>query len=319
RERLLAVFGDAALVLGGVAPRPDLIERVVLARTARIPIADHETDRAALRADLGDLSRLLRRGREDRHRARVVEDVRDLLRRQRWIDGDVGQAGREAGVVRDRPLGPVLREYRDAVAAIDADLAQPDGNLPNAIGQLPRRDGLIHTIALDLQRVRLAVALDRVEEELIERAWLGSARSTAGLHDVPLARSANPVYAPAYCFVKINVYMICPMDCPLYDAVALTSTVSSTGAVSAIMRKCATRDTLPATSDVSRSVATVVVASRRKSTVGAPPIPAGARSRAYRTMKASTPDISVLVRCWTRAPRSAFTAVSWTVAEIVYV
>src|SRR5207244_7822587 len=90
-ERALPVLCRAALILRGVATGANLVEREILAGTLRVAEPDHVTQRPALRAHLRDLGRLFGRRCEDRDRARIVQQIRDLLGRERWIDRNVRQ------------------------------------------------------------------------------------------------------------------------------------------------------------------------------------------------------------------------------------
>ena len=58
-------------------------------------------------------------------RAGVLQDVRDLLGRQRRIDRHVGDAGRKARVVGDRPLRPVLRRIATRSPRLTPSVLKP--------------------------------------------------------------------------------------------------------------------------------------------------------------------------------------------------
>ena len=85
----------------------------------------------------------------------------------------------ELGIKRGERVA-ILSENRPEWAI--ADYATLTSGLTNAVGQLARGDRLVRSILLDLQRVRLVVLLDRVEEQLDERAGLRVSRSSTLLH-----------------------------------------------------------------------------------------------------------------------------------------
>ena len=104
---------------------------------------DDVPQRRTLAANRRDLRRLLGVRHEDRHRARIAQDVRDLIARQIRIDRHVGDAEHEASVVGDRPLGPILRENRDAIAGAHAELLEPERRAAHALGERVVRDRLV--------------------------------------------------------------------------------------------------------------------------------------------------------------------------------
>ncbi len=118
------------------------VEREVsrLRRRARVE-GDDVVERRALRLDLEDLAELLDRGHEDRLRAAVVHEGRDLVRGKRRVDRDGPGARAEDGVVGHRPLRPVLREDRDAVSRLDPERVQPERDRPDRETEVARGDG----------------------------------------------------------------------------------------------------------------------------------------------------------------------------------
>ena len=87
-----------------------------------------------------DLAELLERRDEDRLRAGVLQERRDLLRRKRRVDRHGPRSGAEDGVVRHRPLRPVLREDRDAVAGLDAERVQARARARGPCSRSPRAE-----------------------------------------------------------------------------------------------------------------------------------------------------------------------------------
>src|SRR5919205_952927 len=61
-------------------------------------------------------------------RAGAFEDEAHLLGGLGGVDGDVDRAEAEDGEVDDRPVGPVLREQRHAVALADAERGEAQGD-----------------------------------------------------------------------------------------------------------------------------------------------------------------------------------------------
>ena len=106
---------------------------------------------------------------------RVAQDVLDLPGGQRGIDRDVGAAGGEAGVVGDGPLGPVLRQDRDPVAAPHAQLPEAEAAGPGPARRARGSSGGPAAVALGRAWPPAGApnALDGLEVELGQgaRAW----------------------------------------------------------------------------------------------------------------------------------------------------
>src|SRR5262249_40905548 len=75
--------------------------------------------------DRADLGELICRRYENRPRAAILQERRDLVGRQRGVNRNRGGAGTEDRVIGHRPLGPVLRKDRDSVARLDSERVEP--------------------------------------------------------------------------------------------------------------------------------------------------------------------------------------------------
>jgi hypothetical protein len=93
-----------------------------------------------LAADRRDLGGLVGVRREDRHGARIAEDVRGLFGGEVRVDRHVGDARRETGEVGDDPLRAVGRENRDAIARAHAERIEPSARAADAVLEHVVRD-----------------------------------------------------------------------------------------------------------------------------------------------------------------------------------
>src|SRR5260370_1264443 len=138
---------------------------------------------------------------------RVARDVFHGVGGQRGVDGDVGGAGTEAGVVGQGPFEPRLSENRHVVTRRDAELAQTQRDRPHPLQRVPVRHRLPHAGRLVAKRSWVSgVALDGAEQQLGERARAHGRNLTTKVSGEPgtAVRTAR-------------------------RAVAVTSTVSGTG------------------------------------------------------------------------------------------
>src|SRR5207247_8360312 len=107
-------------------------------------------------------------------RAGIAEDVLDLLGGERRIDRDVHRLRTQARKVGQRPLDPRLGEDRHAVPRLDAELAEPQREVPGAPLGVAVGDGLPG--AADLRSIRagqpVGVPRHRLEEQLRQRPLL---------------------------------------------------------------------------------------------------------------------------------------------------
>ena len=114
-------------------------------------------------------------GRERDRGAGVAQDVFHLSRGQRGIHRDVGGAEGQGGVVHDGPFGPVFRQDGDPVAALHPEAGQGEAGGADALEELLEGDGCpAGPRRLPAHRDRpVAIARDRAEEKLVERAGWG--------------------------------------------------------------------------------------------------------------------------------------------------
>src|SRR6185295_11836080 len=143
------------------------------------------SQRAAVGANCRNLRGLLWRRDENRDRARIAQDVTNLIAWQIWIDRNVRRAECETRVIGDGPLGAILGENRDAIAGADAELLEAECRSANALDQRIVRDRLISAVSLDLQRVWLAIRRDGIEQQAGQSARCRIARSAARNHQWP--------------------------------------------------------------------------------------------------------------------------------------
>jgi hypothetical protein len=87
----------------------------------------------AVRLHLGDLLVVLG---EDDPRARVAEDVGDVVGRRGGVDGGGGGAGAQDAEVGEDPLDPGAGGDRDPVLGLDAERQQAGGDLPHPLADL---------------------------------------------------------------------------------------------------------------------------------------------------------------------------------------
>ena len=151
----------------------DGVERRVARLRGRAPF--HEDDvieRRALRLDLQDFAQLLELRDEHRLRSRVLEQRRDLRSRKRRVDGDGPRSGAEDGVVGHRPLRPVLRNDRDALARLDSERVQAEREGAHGVAEIARGDRRPPPSDLGRQEIRLS-RRRREEKDVAEGADLG--------------------------------------------------------------------------------------------------------------------------------------------------
>ena len=120
-----------------------------------------------------DLPELLEARDEDRLRAAVVEERRDLGGRERRIDRHRPGARAEDRVVRHRPFRTILREDRHAVSRLHAQAVEAQGQGPDGEAEVGRRDRLPDAADLRDQEIGLP-ARRRDGEDVAQRAWLGA-------------------------------------------------------------------------------------------------------------------------------------------------
>jgi hypothetical protein len=164
-------------------------------RVARLPrrIAldqDHVVEARALPLDGQDLAELLECGDEQGPGAGVVQQRRDLARRERRIDRNGPGSCAQDGVVGHGPLGPVLGEDRDAVSRLDAEAVQAQRKRPNGESEVRGRNRLPLSVDLGDQQVRFPAGRRR-PEEIAEGAGCARHRISllAGLCPAPRSRS----------------------------------------------------------------------------------------------------------------------------------
>ncbi len=130
---------------------------------------DHGPELRQLVADGLNLLELLARGNDGRPRARVLQDVFRLRRRQRRIDRHRDAAGRQDPEVRHQPLGTALGDDGDAIALGHAERPQPQRRVPNLLEELLARQPLDALLAAPTDARRLRHASHHVERQVSNR------------------------------------------------------------------------------------------------------------------------------------------------------
>src|SRR5256885_1833679 len=151
--------------------------------------------RAAHRAHLGHL-----RGRRAHHghRAGVAQNVLRLVGGERGINGHVGGAHAQAGVVGQRPFQARLREDGHAVARADAELEQAGAQRLHALRDLPVRDRAPRPVGLVPERGGMTgVPLHTAEEQLGQGAGAHGSNCTVNRIGEPGSRALTPRLALA--------------------------------------------------------------------------------------------------------------------------
>ena len=115
-----AICGNRAGRLRRCAFGLHLGNRQIDTGVSRRPEADDGAECGTFGTNPLDFRGLLGCRNEDCRRTAIAKDVGRLLRREVGVERYVRECGSEAGVVGDRPLGPILGQNRDAVATLRA-------------------------------------------------------------------------------------------------------------------------------------------------------------------------------------------------------
>src|SRR3989454_173341 len=98
------------------------------------------------------------------------------------VDRYVSRASAQAGIVGQRPFGPVLRNDRDFIARLDTQLAQAERDGLHPFERLAMRDGDPGAANFRPERRREAgMPIDRSEEQLSQRASAHGPNSTTNV------------------------------------------------------------------------------------------------------------------------------------------
>src|SRR3989454_4468324 len=102
------------------------------------------------------------------------------------VDRYVSRASAQAGIVGQRPFGPVLGNDRDFVARFDTQLAQTEGNRLHALERLAMRDGNPGAANFRPERRgKASVPIHGGEEQLGERTSVHRLNSTTNVTGLP--------------------------------------------------------------------------------------------------------------------------------------
>ena len=141
---------------------------------------DHVLELGAAVADIDHLLELDRARDDDDLRERIPQDVLDLGREVARVDRHAERAEGKRREVRHRPLGPVLREDRDAVVPVDAEEREPQREALRALSEVrgrERRPG-----PADLRDEELRLAARGGEAKVVEQSFRGKRFE----HDLPI-------------------------------------------------------------------------------------------------------------------------------------
>ena len=134
----------------------------------------------AARLDLADLGQLLGVLDEDRSRVRVLQDVLALLGRVGLVDRDERPARREDAEAGVAPLGAGVREDRDLVPGLEAEVDQPEGDLLRDLAELRVGDVLPLVADLVAKGRRVAVALRGQGQKISDGLRPGATTDSSG-------------------------------------------------------------------------------------------------------------------------------------------
>jgi hypothetical protein len=134
------------------------------------------------RAHRLDLGRLLGRRDQCHGRARIAEDVFDLVRKERRVDRHGHSTRGEDGVIGDRPLGAVLGQDRHPIAGPDAERLESARGVAHGAAELTGGDRgpgalLLVQQEVGLRRFGLELAEDVAEGAKAHRRGNAAARS----------------------------------------------------------------------------------------------------------------------------------------------
>ena len=168
---------DALLKLGLRPPSPPLaqhLEREHAAIGVRGLHHDHELQRRQVRLDGADLRQLLCVLDEHRPRPGVMQHVMALLRRVRLVDRRDNRAGGKRRKTGVGPLRPRVRQDRNPVSRLDAQVDEPKRQLRHRAVELLVGDLDPLTIKLVLERRLAAMPCRRQRDQISHRPRAGA-------------------------------------------------------------------------------------------------------------------------------------------------
>jgi hypothetical protein len=173
----------AAAALAQVGERHRVVGRLAVDH-------DHVLEVREPVADLADLRELLLVLDEHRARLGVIEDVVALLGGVRLVDRDGRAAGGQDAEVRERPLGAGVREDRDALAVLEAEVDQPAAHLADGLVQVVVGDGdpLVADLVLDRRVVAVGLRGQRRQSGHRGCARAGRRADRSCFHCIPPSR-----------------------------------------------------------------------------------------------------------------------------------
>jgi hypothetical protein len=117
-------------------------------------------------AHLLELGGLLRRGHEREPRAGILDDVLSLRGRERRVNGNRDAARAEDREIDDQPFRACLRHQDDAISRLQADGAEPQADVANALEEVLRGQPVDAPLAASPHCLRLGVAAQDVEGDV---------------------------------------------------------------------------------------------------------------------------------------------------------
>ena len=190
----------AELLMGrGVAPPGGQLVERGLAAAGLDP--DRVTQLGQIRAHLLDLLKLCGVLGDDRAGAGVARHPLALLGRVGRVDGDDDRPGGRDGEAGDRPFGSRVGEDAHALAGLDAQLRQPEGELLHAPGVLGEAELLPFPIAQEARGDPIAKCLSGNGRQLRDRSRAGglcAARVIRHVEPPSSSKRSSAVNSPTY-------------------------------------------------------------------------------------------------------------------------
>ena len=172
QEQALGVRRDTVEALRKLGLRPPLPPVAQRSKRDRAPVRvrrvdhDHELELRQVRLNGADLRQLLCVLDEHRPRPGVMQHVVALLRRVRLIDRHDNRARGKGRKTRVRPLRPRVRQDRNPVSRLDAQIDEPKRQLPHHPLELLVGDVNPHVTNLVPERRLAAVSYRRQPDQV---------------------------------------------------------------------------------------------------------------------------------------------------------
>jgi len=113
-----------------------------------------------------DLRPLLPVGADDDHGVRIIDDVADLFRNERRVDGNGHGSPRQGREIRHDPFGPVLGNDGQLVAVPQAQRPEPQRQMPDRVAEFPRGQRDVRPVLLGKHEIVLGERFQRIQQKL---------------------------------------------------------------------------------------------------------------------------------------------------------